>query len=265
MSVVKKYRGSPLLAELYDLVPSYHARPDSRFYLQEYLRAGGPALELGCGTGRVLIPAAREGRRITGLDLSEDMLARCRSNLSEEVPETSKRVRLVTADMTDFELDESFSLITIPFRPFQHLIEIDDQMSCLHCIHRHLSPGGRLIFDVFQVNFSYIAREKRTEEVEDTPEFELPDGRKMRRCSQLPRHCRAEQYMDVELIYYVTSPQGKVETVVDAFPFRYFFRYELVHLLDRCGFRTTALYGDFDRSPLIDTSPEMIFVAEKRE
>jgi hypothetical protein len=48
-----------------------------------------------------------------------------------------------------------------------------------------------------------------------------------------------------------------------AFTVRYFFRYEVEHLLARCGFRVVEVFGDFDRSPLADASPEMIFVAEK--
>src|SRR6266852_3355920 len=74
---------------------------------------------------------------------------------------------------------------------------------------------------------------------------------------------RAEQRNDVEMIYYVTHPGGRQERLVFAFTIRYFFRYEVEHLLARCGFRVAALYGDFDRSPLVDTSPEMIFVAER--
>jgi len=45
---------------------------------------------------------------------------------------------------------------------------------------------------------------------------------------------------------------------------RYFFRYEIEHLLARCGFRITALYGNFDRTPIRDESPEMVFVAESQ-
>jgi hypothetical protein len=51
---------------------------------------------------------------------------------------------------------------------------------------------------------------------------------------------------------------------VFAWPLRYFFRYEVEHLLARCGFQVSAEYGNFDRTPILDDSPEMIFVAETR-
>jgi len=56
---------------------------------------------------------------------------------------------------------------------------------------------------------------------------------------------------------------GKTERVVNGFPMRYFFRYEVEHLLARAGFEVVELYGDYDKSPLVDESPEMIFVARK--
>ncbi len=68
---------------------------------------------------------------------------------------------------------------------------------------------------------------------------------------------------DVELIYYVTHADGRTERLVHAFTIRYFFRYEVEHLLARCGFRVAALYGDYERSPLRDDSPDMLFVVEK--
>ena len=76
---------------------------------------------------------------------------------------------------------------------------------------------------------------------------------------------RAEQFSDVELIYYITDANGRTERLVQGFPMRYFFRYEVEHLLARCGFSIVDVFGDCDKSPLGDNSPEMIFVARKAE
>ena len=96
------------------------------------------------------------------------------------------------------------------------------------------------------------------------PEVKLPDGRKLRATQRTVAFHRAEQANDVELIYNVTHPDGRVERLVHAFRVRYFFRYEVEHLLARCGFKVTALYGNFDRTQICDNSPEMIFVAESQ-
>ncbi len=264
MSKYGGYVDQPILSELYDLIPGYAKRPDVGFYVQCCTAARGRILELGCGTGRVLLRAAEAGCRMTGLDISEHMLSVCERKLRQASDEVQTRVRLVQGNMTGFRFDDSFELVLIPFRAFQHMISVAEQLACLRCINQHLTTGGRLILDVFQVNLKLINSPRAMEEREDCPEYQLPDGRRLRRTSRIAAFHPMDQVNDVELICYVTSPDGKTERIVQAFPFRYFFRFEMEHLLARSGFETVDLYGSFDRSPLADDSPEMIFVAEKR-
>jgi SAM-dependent methyltransferase len=263
MSKLGGYDDQPFLAELYDLVPQYTGRQDVGFYVDLCRSAGGRVLELGCGTGRVLIPAARAGATIVGLDASKHMLARCKARLAVEPEELQARVSLVEASMADFKLDGKFALVIIPFRPFQHLIAVEDQMACLKHVYAHLRTGGKLAFDVFQANLDFITDPAIFEEREDMAEFELADGRKLRRCDRHAATHRSEQYNEIEIIYYLTDTEGQTERLVHAFPMRYFFRYELEHMLARCGFRVVDVFGDFDRSALDDKTPEMIFIAEK--
>jgi SAM-dependent methyltransferase len=265
MSRFGGYEDQSFLAELYDFVPDYAGRPDVDFYLDFSRSAGGKILELGCGTGRILIPTAAAGCKITGLDISEYMLAKCREKLQSQPEEVQKRVRLVHGTMTHFSLNETFSLITTPFRSFQHLVSVQEQLACLHCANKHLKKRGKLILDLFQVNLKLISRDTPSEEKEDISKVELPDGRKLKRTGRIAAFHRAEQYNDIELFYYVTYSDGRVERLLHAFPFRYFFRYEVEHLLARCGFKVVDVFGNFDKSPLTDDSPEMIFVAEKEK
>lgn len=252
-----------VLADYYDVTPLYAGRADVDFYVEAARGADGKVLELGCGTGRILIPTAAAGCEILGLDLSPDMLGRCREKLSRQPRKVQARVRLVQASMTQFELGDSFGLVTIPFRGFQHLLRVEDQLASLRCIREHLAPGGRLVFDVFQVDPRRTYDPTFTEETEASPEVELPDGRRFRLASRIAAYHRAEQYNEVEFIFYVTHTDGRQERLVEKFQVRYFYPYEVEHLLVRCGFRLLEVYGNFDRSPLRDDSPEMIFVAEK--
>ena len=103
------------LAAIYDAI--YAGRDDTAFWLTMAAAAdGGPVLELGCGTGRVLLPLARAGYEITGLDLSAPMLDRCRAKVDAQPPEVRERVRLVLGDMTSFDLGGGFAAITVPVR-----------------------------------------------------------------------------------------------------------------------------------------------------
>ena len=251
-------------AEFYDYVVPYQTRQDVAFFVEAAQASGGPVLEVGCGTGRVLIPTARAGIAIYGIDLSPHMLDICERRLEQEPADVQARAQLDLADMRDFDLGQTFKLITIPFRPFQHLIEVEDQIACLRCIHRHLAGGGRLILDVFNPSLTSVAREVTGEEQGDEPEFTMPDGRRVLRRNRIVARDVFKQYHTVELIYYVTHPAGRTERLVHAFPMRYLFRYEAEHLLARCGFEVEALYSDYDKSPYGSQYPgELIFVARK--
>jgi SAM-dependent methyltransferase len=257
------YEYESFVAEYYDFNPVCAARKDVGFYVDLARAAGGLILELGCGTGRILLPTAAAGCRIVGLDAAEPMLAKCRAKIGREPRELRERVRLVRASMTRFDLGETFHLITAPFRSFQHLRSVDDQLACLRSAHRQLVPGGRLVLDLFQTDARRMHDPAFLQESQAFPEVQLPDGRRLRLTERTAAFHRAEQCNDVELIYNVIHPDGRTERLVMAFTVRYFFRYEVEHLLARCGFQLVALYGGYDRSPLADDSPEMVFLAEK--
>jgi SAM-dependent methyltransferase len=251
-------------AEFYDHVAPYRERRDVAFFVEMAHSAGGPVLEIGCGTGRILIPVARSGIEIAGLDLSPHMLAVCRQSLAQEPAEVQARVQLVEGDMRDFDLGRKFALTTLPFRPFQHLTTVEDQLACLRTIHRHLTPDGKLVLDLFNPSIPLLADPARSEEFGDEPEFTMPDGRRVLRRARITARDYFNQVQDTELIYYVTLPDGRVERLVHSFPMRYLFRFEAEHLLARCGFEIVTLFADYDRSPYGSKYPgELIFVARK--
>ena len=252
------------VADLYDSVTPYRDRPDVGFFVDEARAAGGPVLEVGCGTGRVLIPTARAGVEIVGLDVSPHMLQVCRDRVALEPEDVRSRVRLVQADMRSFGLARTFALVTMPFRPFQHLTTVEDQLRCLASIHRHLESGGRLVFDLFNPSLGALVQDTLGREAGEEPEFTMPDGRRVTRWHKIVSRDLFHQVNQVELIYDVTHPDGRKERLVHEFPMRYLFRYEAEHLLVRSGFEVEALYADYDRSPYGSKYPgDLIFVARK--
>lgn len=264
MSYSGGYEDYAFVAEYYDHVIPYRNRADISFYLEAAEESGGPVLELGCGTGRVLIPVARSGVQIVGIDLSHHMLQVCHDRLLNESEEVRARAQIFEADMRNFNLDRTFSLITTPFRPFQHLITVEDQISCLECVNRHLVEGGRLILDIFNPSLESLTRDNLGEEFGEEPRFDMPDGRQVVRRQIVSERDVYNQVIQAELIYYVTYPDGREERLVHSFPMRYLFRYEAQHLLERCGFEVVDVYADFDKSPYGSKYPgELILVATK--
>jgi SAM-dependent methyltransferase len=259
------YEEYAFVSDLYDHVAMYRDRTDVAFFVDAAARAGGPVLEVGCGTGRVLIPTARSGMDIVGLDLSRHMLAVCRERLRQEPEEVQSRVRLVEGDMRRFDLGRTFALATIPFRPFQHLLTVADQFACLASIHRHLTDDGVLILDLFNPSLDALVNQAIGQEFGDEPEFQTPDGRRVTRRHKTITQDRFNQVNQYELVYYVTHPDGREERLVHSFGLRYLFRFEAEHLLARAGFIVEHVYAGYDKALYGSTYPgELIFVARKK-
>lgn len=258
------YDRSPFVAEFYDHVVPYSTRPDIGFYVQAAREYGGPVLELGCGTGRVLIPTARAGIDVSGLDASERMLATCRARLESEPPEVRRRTGLYHADIRDFDLGCRFHLITLPFRPFQYLLTVEEQLACLAALRRHLEPSGWLVFDLFNPSVYTLARPVNATDTDEEPPFTHPDGRTVIRRNRILERTLSDQTFAGELVYHVTHPGGQTEHLVHQYRFRYLFRFEAEHLLARAGFSVEHVYSGFDRSPYGSQYPgELIFVARR--
>ncbi len=246
-------------ADLYDSVYSY-VRDDIPFYIEEALAAGGPVLELGCGTGRVTIPIAAAGVDITGVDSSMAMLTVARRK-AEVLPE-SARLQLVEGDMREGYLGQKFNLVIIPFRGFLALMTVEDQMSALSIISSHLVPGGKLVFDVFVPDLDTLVQESDASyHLRDVTDPET--GRRLvlwhqNACDNLA------QTMDARITVEELDEMGVVERrcYLD-FQLRYAHRWELHHLLTTCGYTVDNLYGNFDRTPLGEDSADMVWVATR--
>ena len=262
MSADRDRRASELAA-IYDAV--YAGRDDTAFWQTMAAAAdGGPILELGCGTGRVLVPLARAGVEITGLDLSAEMLERCRARIAGEPPEVRERVQLVAADMTTFDLGRRFASIICPFAGFQQLLTVDQQLGCLERCRAHLLPRGRLVLDLPNPDPApaEYARDGLGNEEPAVQLVDWTDGRRIRWWMTVIGYDRALQCNECEVTYEIVEADKVTRRLTETIFLRYTFRYELEHLLFRAGFRLAALYGDYDCSPLGDESPALIVVAE---
>lgn len=254
------------IAELYDHVAEYAGRQDVQFFVDMARETGGPVLEVGCGTGRVLIPTARAGFEIMGLDVSPAMLAQCRRKVANEPVAVRQRVELVEADMRQFDLGRRFALITTPFRGFQHALTVEDQFTCLASLRRHLADDGRLVLDIFNPSMTFLTRDNvGVEEMDGTP-FTMPDGCQVVSGQRILVRDYCTQTQDGELIYDLTHLDGRCERRILSFRLRYTFRFEAEHLLARAGFAIEALYADYDKKPYGSIYPgELIFVARKAD
>jgi SAM-dependent methyltransferase len=133
-------------ARYYDLNPDFP--DDIPFYRERIPSPDVKVLELGCGTGRVLVPLVQSCAYIEGIDLSEAMVSTCREKLRRASIPTSQ-ARVVVGDISDFDLGTKFDLIIAPFRVFQNLETDVEVQGFSNCVRRHLAPGGSCILNAF--------------------------------------------------------------------------------------------------------------------
>ncbi len=254
-----------IYADIYDAQYSGYTE-DIAFYVDEARKAGGPVLELACGTGRVLLPCAEAGSLITGLDSSRAMLTRCKEKLAIYPPEVAARVRLVEGDMRAFKLPERFDLITIPFRSFLLLTAVQDQRQSLATIREHLGDAGRLVFNVFVPDLKIIAARSGQggEALTHFKDFLDPQtGRHVMIWDSRHYHIN-EQIIENVFVYDEVDEKGMVvRRHYKPLNLRWIYRHEAEHLLARSGFAVEALYGGFNRQPFGEDSREMVWVARK--
>lgn len=240
-------------ARLYDrLFPGGEKAVD--FYRAEADRQGGCVLELGCGTGHKLIPIASDGHPCLGLELSPDMLAEARRKADERGVE----VEWVQGDMREFDLGRTFDLVFIAANSLLHLHEAEDLVDCFRSVRRHLAPGARLIFDVFNPSVRMLAQ---------------ADGvRRRRDALSLVDPERGVVHVDVAESYdavaqvtrgrWYFSTDSEADFVVAPLEIRSIFPQELPLLLSLGGLRILERFGDWSRAPLTADAALQLYICE---
>ncbi len=239
-------------ARRYDLMTSAIADgEDFAFYLRQFCKYSGPALELGCGTGRLTLPLAEQGFAMTGLDLSPVMLAYARKKAAAR----STEVEWVEGDCRDFDLGRQFGLIFFPSNALCHLHDRADIEACFACVRRHLKAGGVFAFEVFNPSLTLLTRDpKRRYPVGEYPD---PDSGRRLIVTEQVAYNAATQINHIQWFYWYEGDEA--ETVADL-NLRMFFPQEIDALLHYNGFTVEAKYGDFDETPFGSTSQRQILV-----
>lgn len=248
------------IAYYYDLTHQ-NLTEDIPFVLSQAAAVGGEILELGCGSGRLLLPLARAGYTVIGLDNSEAMLERARTQLAQEETAVQERVTLVTADMIGFQLPHQFALIIIPFNTLLH-VKPNQIGPMLRTINRHLAPHGRLLIDT--INPFYIADAPDTEEPELEDVFE--DAEKNWVVEQWSRNWLIveDQVFFIEWVFKVFDhQQNPITSDAVQIEYYYYLPHQLQLHLENAGFEPEQLWGDYDGSPFDEEAPRLLSLSKK--
>ncbi len=233
---------------------------DLPFYRELARRSGDPILEAMCGSGRLLVPLAQAGRRITGIDTSGEMLALAQERLAAQG--LVGRATLIEGDVRVPIAGGPYAIAMIALNSFMHLVNTAEQIAVLKNMHAALRPGGLLALDLFNPNPRLLA-EYDNELVFDKA-FTLADGTRVQKfvAQQIEA---ASQINHVTFIYDELSQEGFVKRHTAPFRMRWVYRYELEHLLARTGFQLESLYGNYDLDEYRSDSDILLAVARRVE
>lgn len=224
---------------------------DIDFWVEEARAAGGPVLELACGTGRLTLPIKRAGVDITGLDLEPRMLETARAKAAE----AGLDIPWVQGDIRDFSLERRFALVFIPFNSLLHLHAAEDYARFFAAARRHLAPGGRLMLDVFNPSVAILADHSRGR----IAEFKDPESGEERWIEEQRDYDALTQVN--RATWHLCGPD-KPDLDVHALHLRCLFPQELRLMAAHHGFRIVHAWGNHQRGPLASDSRFQILTLE---
>lgn len=220
---------------------------------------GDPILELGCGTGRVLLPLVMAGHSITGVDISPALLARAAEKLRSQ---GAANARLVEADLRTFDLPEkSFAFAFCTSNTLMHFTGADDQIAVLRNAARHLRPGGRLLIDLFNPDLLRLFAVEGMMELADRWR-DAQTGAEVLKWS-VRRIDVAEQLQETTFIYEEIFADGRTQRTVCPFILRFLWRSEAELMLQVAGLQVEDVLGSFDGDPYGSDSEHLILIAVK--
>lgn len=238
-------------AQIYDLVDG-RRKNDIEFYKKEAKKVKGEVLEIACGTGRIYIELLKIGVKAQGVDISGGML----KVLRQKAKTLGLSPNVCVADMRSLDMGKKYPLIIVPFRSFLHNLIINDQISTLKNLKKHLAPGGKIILNFFfpkpNLMVEGVNREWKEKIVIDGEEIEI-SGRQLA-VDEVNQFSESEQFLfkGGKKIW-----EGKSRTA-------YIYKREFELLLMLAGFKNWKVYGNFEFKPFRDKAEEMVWVIESK-
>jgi SAM-dependent methyltransferase len=205
------------------------------------LAAGGAALELGIGTGRIAIPLSQRGVAVHGIDLSPDMVAQLRAK-----PGTHG-IGVTIGDFATARVGGTFRLAYLVRNTIMNLTTQDGQIACFRNVAAHLEPGGCFVIEVV------VPALRR-----------LPPGETVRAFTVTPAHLGFEEYdvaTQAAISHHYWVVDGQLETL--SAPFRYVWPSELDLMARLAGMSLRERWSGWTREPFTSDSTSHVSVWEK--
>ncbi len=218
----------------------------------------GDILDIGCGTGRVLIHLAQEGYTVHGIDNDRAMLDRLDRKL-EMMPHLQNNITYYDGDVLTYELDKKFSLILLTYNALMHFQEQETQIQLLGKLRNWLADDGLLVIDL--PNAGDVFGSQDTDSILMERTFLEPESGHLVMLQSVSYLDRVTQVLHVDWIYDEMDGDGIVKRLIAPHQLRYYFEPEIRLLLRVSGFKVDAIYGSTDEEPFEEGAERMIVFA----
>ena len=236
-------------------------RDDINMYLELAQQHGGPILEIGCGTGRVMISLAKQGYKIHGIDNAKAMLDLA-EHYRKESSDLTQNTILHHGDVLTYELDMTFPMVIVPYNTLMHFHQQETQLALLKRLRGWTTDTGLLVLDL--PNAGEIFATQETDSVMFERTFLEPQTGHLVMQQSVSQLDRVTQLLHITWIYDEITGDGTVKRTIAPHVLYYYFFSELKLLLQRAGFNVEAVYGDPGYGPYEDGCERMIVLARPK-
>lgn len=207
-------------------------------------------LDIGCGTGLIMLPLLDQGYEVTGVDISKAMIDIVAQKLAEQGPQIKEKSKTICAGMQDFEAGRKYSLAMIPRTGFMHILDKETQRQALMNIHKHLEEGGILTFNTFYPNHEILANQIKSSENDFSLRMTY-----VNKAGNKEKIYNAGRYDPETQISYANwlfeeldDNEKMISTRERPLKLRFTYKAEMEYLLELCGFKVVQLFGSYDKA-----------------
>jgi SAM-dependent methyltransferase len=259
---------NPMNAQFYETIARFYDAENAEMtddlvlYSELADETGDPVLDVGCGTGRVMLHLAQDGHRVIGVDRSREMLARGQRKL-KLMPDIKPLATFIHGDAVETKLSERFKLVIVSYNSLLQFQEQIDQLTALRHFASQMDDDGLLVLDMPNAGEAFGSQDPDGIVLERM--FIEPETGHTVMQNSVSNLDRVTQQLHITWIYDEIGDDSVVRRTFAPMVLRYIFSAEMDLMLAAANLRRVQTYGDYMREPFVDGSPRMIVLAQKAE